>query len=243
MKKVLWVISVISIILVVHFIANFIFGKFIKNKVRKRKETIFLVIINLIKYIGLVVGLFVILTIFGIDPASVLAGAGVLGILLGFGMQKLVQDIVNGFFLIFENQYVAGEYVSINGVSGEVIELGLKTTKILTYKGEVHFFANGDIKAVINYTRNSSLGIVEIPILYNNDINIVYSVINETLSKYYNDSLIEKPKIQGITGCNEISYTIRIVCLTKPYEHFKIERAIREIVILSLKENNINFLF
>ena len=168
MKKVLWVISVISIILVVHFIANFIFGKFIKNKVRKRKETIFLVIINLIKYIGLVVGLFVILTIFGIDPASVLAGAGVLGILLGFGMQKLVQDIVNGFFLIFENQYVAGEYVSINGVSGEVIELGLKTTKILTYKGEVHFFANGDIKAVINYTRNSSLGIVEIPILYNN---------------------------------------------------------------------------
>ena len=100
------------------------------------------------------------------DTASVLAGAGLLGILLGFGLQKLMQDMINGFFIIFENQYVVGEYVSINNNVGQVLELGLKTTKILTYNGEIHYFANGDITSVINYSRNDSLSIIDLPILH-----------------------------------------------------------------------------
>ena len=94
MNKVLLITIVVVVIFGIHFIANLFFRKVILNKVSKRKETIFLLIINLIKYGGLLVGLFVILAVFGVDTASVLAGAGLLGILLGFGLQKLMQDMI-----------------------------------------------------------------------------------------------------------------------------------------------------
>ena len=172
MNKLLLITIVVVVIFGIHFIANLFFSKVISGKVSKRKETIFLLIINLIKYGGLLVGLFVILALFGVDTASVLAGAGLLGILLGFGLQKLMQDMINGFFIIFENQYVVGEYVSINGTVGRVIELGLKTTKILTYNGEIHYIANGDIKSVINFSRENSLAIVDLPILIKYDTSL-----------------------------------------------------------------------
>ena len=136
LEKVLLMILVIVIIFGVHFITNLFFKKVILNRVSKRKETIFLLIVNFVKYIGLLVGVFVILAIFGVDTASVLAGAGLLGILLGFGLQKLMQDMINGFFIIFENQYVVGEYVLVNSSEGLVVELGLKTTKISTCTGQ-----------------------------------------------------------------------------------------------------------
>ena len=130
-NKILLMALVVVVIFSIHFIANLFFKKLILNKVSKRKETIFVLVINVIKYVGLMIGLFIILSIMGVDTASVLAGAGLLGILLGFGLQKLMQDMISGFFIIFENQYVVGEYVSINNSVGKVIELGLKTTKIL----------------------------------------------------------------------------------------------------------------
>ena len=101
MNKVLLITIVVVVMFGIYFIANLFFNKVISEKVSKRKETIFLLIINLIKYGGLLVGLFVILALFGVDTASVLAGAGLLGILLGFGLQKLMQDMINGFFIIF----------------------------------------------------------------------------------------------------------------------------------------------
>ena len=87
-EKVLLTALVVVIIFGIHFVTNLFFKKLILNKVSKRKETIFRLIVNLVKYLGLLVGLFVILAIFGVDTASVLAGAGLLGILLGFGLQK-----------------------------------------------------------------------------------------------------------------------------------------------------------
>ena len=179
--KILLVALVVVVIFGVHFFTNLFFKKVIANKVSKRKETIFLLGVNFIKYGGLLVGLFVILAIFGVDTASVLAGAGLLGILLGFGLQKLMQDMINGFFIIFENQYVAGEYVCINGSDGLVEELGLKTTRIATYNGEIHFIANGDIKTVINYSRNNSLAIIDLPVLHKYSYNFIVIIIENVI--------------------------------------------------------------
>ena len=242
MDKVLWIILIITIIIFIHVVANFIFIKVIKNKVKKRKETIFLLFITFIKYSSVLVGFFLSLTLFGIDPSSVLAGAGVLGILLGFGMQKLVQDIVNGFFIIYENQYVTGEFVSLNNISGEVIELGLKTTKLLTYKGEMHYIPNGQITSVINFTRTNSLATIEISILNENNLKYIYSIIEESLKNYSNPSVINQPEIKGLSQSNELSYVVRITCITKPYEHFAIEREIRTTIIKALQKSGVIFL-
>lgn len=241
-KKILLMTVVVLVIFGMHFIANFIFKKLILNKVSKRKETIFLLIINLIKYGGLLVGVFIILSIFGVDTASVVAGAGLLGILLGFGLQKLMQDMINGFFIIFENQYVVGEYVSINNATGRVLELGLKTTKILTYKGEVYYFANGDITSVVNYSRNNSLLVIDIPILHKYKVDDVVFIIETVIRKFYHHNIISVPKILGVENINELSYSIRIVCETLSYQYFEVSRLLKKEIVKELNKNNIEYL-
>lgn len=242
LEKVLLMILVVVIIFSVHFITNLFFRKLILNKVSKRKETIFLLVVNFVKYVGLLVGLFVILSIFGVDTASVLAGAGLLGILLGFGLQKLMQDMINGFFVIFENQYVVGEYVLINTSEGLVEELGLKTTKIRTYNGENHFIANGDIKSVVNYSRNNSLAIVDFPILHEYSYDFIHTIIEKTIKVIEHNSMIGRPKILGVQEINELSYKIRVVCQTLPFEYFEICRLINTEVVKALKQNNVMYI-
>ena len=204
LDKLFAVTIVVAIIVFNYFIANFIFKHLIRGKVSKRKETISLLIVNVFKYIGLMIGLFIILGIYGVDTASVLAGAGLLGILLGLGLQKLMQDMINGFFIIFENQYVVGEFVSINGVVGEVLELGLKTTKILTYNGEIHFFANGEIKSVVNFSRNNSLAVINLPVLHEYSFDYVNKILKDALELFDHQSILNKPRILGVNEINEI---------------------------------------
>ena len=242
LKKILLMTLVIVIIFGIHFITNLFFKKFILKRVSKRKETVLLLILNFVKYFGLVVGLLVILSIFGIDTASVLAGAGLLGILLGFGLQKLMQDMINGFFIIFENQYVVGEYVLINGSEGQVQELGLRMTKIITYNGEEHFISNGDVKAVVNYSRNNSLAIIDFPIPHEYSYSSIYIIINDVIKKIKHDSIIGSPTISGIQEVNEISYKIRIVCQTLPFEYFSVSRLLKTEIKNELSRNGIKYL-
>ena len=240
--KLLWVGFVIFLIVFIHFIANFIFKRVVKGKVSKRKETISLLIVNVFKYVGLIIGLVVILAIFGVDMASVLAGAGLLGILLGFGLQKLMQDMINGFFIIFENQYVVGEYVGINDIVGEVLELGLKTTKLLTYNGEEHYFANGDIKSITNYSRNNSLAIVDLPILHEYNVDVINKILENKLISFEHDSILERPKVLGVNNINEFAYSLRITCVTRSFEHFGVARKLKTEIIKALEENGIRYL-
>ena len=239
--KILLAIFIVAVILLFYFIANFIFKRLIKNKVSKRKETIFFLIISVAKYTGLLIGLFVILTIFGIDTASVLAGASLLGILLGFALQKLMQDMISGFFIIFENQYVVGEYVAINLIIGEVLELGLKTTKILTYEGEIHFFANGDIKSVVNYSRNYSLVVIDLPILHEYQFSFVNRILEEVVNSFYHESALETPRIKGVQTIDELCYWVRIVCITKSFENFDVSRMLKTKIVEKLKEKEVKY--
>jgi small conductance mechanosensitive channel len=241
-NKLLWVGLVISLIVFIHFIANFIFNKIVKNKISKRKETISLVVVNFFKYVGLMIGIFIILAIFGVDTASVLAGAGLLGILLGLGLQKLMQDMINGFFIIFENQYIVGEFVEINNIVGEVIELGLKTTKILTYNGEEHYFANGEIKSIANFSRNNSLVIIDLPILHEYNIKTINIILERVISNFDHSSIIRKPKILGVQSINEITYLIRITCETKSFEHFGVARKLKDMIVDEFEKSDVKFL-
>ena len=238
-EKLIDVTIVISVLVFITFITNFLFKAFVKGRVSQRRETILVLLVNLIKYGSLLIGVFIVLAIFGVDTASVLAGAGLLGILLGFGLQKLMIDIVNGFFIIFENQYVTGEHIGINDIVGEVIELGLKTTKILTYNGEIHFFANGDIKSVVNYSRKNSLAVVDIPVLYEYKVEYVHSILENALEEFEHTSSLDKPRISGVQESTALYYVIRIVCLTRPFEKFDVSRKLRLAVIKAFEENDV----
>src|SRR5699024_12493934 len=97
--------------------------------------------------------------VLGFNVGALLAGAGVAGLAIGFGAQNLVRDIISGFFIIFEDQFSVDDYVLVSGVEGTVEEIGLRTTKILSWTGEMNVLPNGDITQGTNYSVNNGLSV------------------------------------------------------------------------------------
>ncbi|MBP5273467.1 MAG: mechanosensitive ion channel [Abditibacteriota bacterium] len=98
----------------------------------------------------------ILLGMVGIDLAPLLATAGVAGLAVGFGAQKLVKDVVSGFIIIAENQYAVGERVTIGGATGEVLELGIRCTRIKDDENNIHILSNGDVSVVVNHSRGEA---------------------------------------------------------------------------------------
>ena len=131
----------------------------------RREKTLLKLLENTLSYVVYFSAILAILSEFRIDVKGLLAGAGVLGLAVGFGAQSLVKDVITGFFIIFEDQFSVGDYVKIGAAEGIVEEIGLRTTKIKSFTGEVHILPNGTISQVVNYSMKNSLAIVDVPFL------------------------------------------------------------------------------
>jgi len=131
---------------------------------RQRVTTLVLLIGSVLKYVIIFFAVMLILQRVGLDPTPILAGAGVVGLAVGFGAQNLVRDVVSGFFIIMEGQYAVGDLVEINGVFGRVEEVGLRATKLRDPSGQLRYFSNGGITRVSNYTEDCVCYVVNIPL-------------------------------------------------------------------------------
>ena len=131
------------LIIIISFLLNLICKKLLKRffKIKKnisnKQKTIYSLVYNVVKYFILIVALLMILDIFGVDTKSLIASLGVLGLVVGLALQDLLKDFISGMTIIFENQYCIGDIISVGDFKGEVIGLGLKTTRIRSYTGEV----------------------------------------------------------------------------------------------------------
>src|SRR5690625_364636 len=131
----------------------------------RRENTLKKLSANVISYVVYFIAFIMILdNVLGFNVGALLAGAGVAGLAIGFGAQNLVRDIISGFFIIFEDQFSVGDYVLVSGVEGTVEEIGLRTTKILSWTGEMNVFPNGDITHVTNYSMTNGLSVVDVNI-------------------------------------------------------------------------------
>jgi len=131
---------------------------------RQRVTTLVLLIGSVLKYVIIFFAGIMILQRVGLDPTPILAGAGVVGLAVGFGAQNLVRDVVSGFFIIMEGQYAVGDLVEINGVLGRVEEVGLRATKLRDPNGQLRYFSNGGISTANNYTEDYVGYVVNIPL-------------------------------------------------------------------------------
>jgi len=165
------------------------------------------------------------------DPKGFLAGAGILGVALGFGAQSLVKDVITGFFILLENQYGVGEYITTGSFSGFVEELGLRVTKIRDWGGEYHIIPNGQITAVTNFSRGSMRAVVEVGIAPAEDIDKTLSVMNrvaETVGRELAEVIVEGPEVLGVTAFGSGEVVIRTIAKTKPMEQWRVERELRK---------------
>ena len=149
----------------------------------RREATLIKLLENTITYVVYFIAIMMALSVFHIDVKALLAGAGIVGLAIGFGAQSLVKDIITGFFIIFEDQFSVGDQVRIGTYEGVVEEIGLRTTKIKGFTGEVNIIPNGSIVDVTNFSINNSKAIVDVSIAYQGDINRAEKVILELIEK------------------------------------------------------------
>ncbi len=172
------------------------------------------------------------LRVFNIDIAPVLTAAGVVGLAVGFGAQKLVRDIIAGFFIVLENQYSVGDYITIGAVTGTVAELGMRITQLRDDVGKLVIIANGDIIQVTNHSRGPIQAILEISIAADSDLDKARSIIDD-IGRGLESSVkgvVTAPKADGITAADAAKLTIRVSGEVKPGRSDAVQSSLREAI-------------
>ncbi len=211
------------------------------NTTERREDTLSKLLDSVLTYVVYFIAFMMVLSVLGIDVKALLAGAGIVGLAVGFGAQSLVKDIISGFFIIFEDQFSVGDHIRIGQFEGNVETIGLRTTKIKSWTGEVHILPNGSITQVTNFSLNNSLAIIDIAISYGEDIEKAETVIAEALeampSQY--EELTKAPELLGIQTMGPTDIVLRVVAETLPMKQAGVTRAIRKDIKLILDENGI----
>ena len=246
--KAIKVIILLIVVKIVLRILNALIDRTIAKRVKtmsikeeRKIKTLMAVFRNILKYILYFIAIVIILDIFGVNTSSILATAGIGGLAISFGAQSLVKDIITGFFILFEDQYSVGDYVTIGDYTGIVEEVGVRVTKLKDFSGELHIIPNGQITVVTNMGRGPMRSSVVVRIAYEEDIDKAIKVIEEVLDKIKkaNDSIIEGPSVLGVTSLGDSGVDITIVAKTKPMEQWALERQIRKAVKEAFDEEGI----
>ncbi|RIX47061.1 mechanosensitive ion channel family protein [Paenibacillus nanensis] len=190
----------------------------------RRMTTVGKLLKNVITYMIYFISFMLILSEFGIDLGPLLAGAGVVGIAIGFGAQSLVKDILTGFFIILEDQFAVGDVIQIGQFKGTVEVIGLRTTKILSWTGEVHIVPNGMINEVTNFSVNNSLAVVDVMVAYEADVEKAMGIITHTMKELQHDDLVKEPEVLGVQLMSATAVTIRVIAECRPNTHHAIAR-------------------
>lgn len=214
---------------------------------KKKANTLRKLIKSISRYAIYFISALTLLINLGFDPMPVLAGAGILGLAVGFGAQNLVRDVITGFFLIFEGQLEVGDVVMINGqIEGTVEEVGLRVTKIREFNQRLHYIANGNIQQVTNYNREKMRAIVAVTVPYESDLSMVNAALEEVcerINEKYADSIIEPASVMGVTRIDQtgVEFTFTAVCDPEPY--WALEREMRKEAVLVLHQRGIQIAY
>ncbi|WP_240620177.1 mechanosensitive ion channel family protein [Peribacillus acanthi] len=184
---------------------------------------------NIIGYVLIFFLVITILQLFGIQATAILAGAGVVGLAIGFGAQGLVSDVVTGFFILLERQMDVGDYVTIGALEGIVEEVGLRTAQVRGFNGTLHYIPNRTITTLSNHSRGNMRALVDITVPASNNIDEAISEIQKIchLIAEINPAIIEGPRVLGVQtyGTNEV--VLRVIAKVKNGEQTAVEAQLK----------------
>ncbi len=243
-KEVYGLIVIVVISLIIYNIGRLIISKiFINGKnsyeIKKRK-TVVSIVESIFKYLLFIIMIIFILELYGIDTKSLIAGLGIVGAVIGLALQDTMKDIIGGISIIMENYFVVGDYIKINDFTGQVIEFGLKSTKIKNFNGEVLVLANRSIDNVVNISQKKANLIIDIPTAYEEKTSKVEKILNKTLEEIKKMKYVyENCSYLGISklGASEVIYTLSIEC---SQEHqWEVKRNILKLIKDTYDKENI----
>ena len=184
------------------------------------------------------VAIIVILESLSVDIAPLLASAGVIGVILGFGAQTLIKDYLSGIFIILEDQFGVGDIVDVGPVVGTVEEVSLRYTRLRDMSGVVWYVRNGEILRVANRSQGWTLAIVDIPVDYDSDLDRVRDLIEKVAidmdeDPTYDDMLLGQPQFAGVESMSGNAVVVRVTAKAVPEMQVQLVRSIRERIKLS----------
>jgi len=217
-------------------------------EVEKRVDTLSHVVYRTIWTVAVLIGLLTILPELGININALLAGAGLIGLAVGFGAQSLVKDVISGLFVLIENQYGKGDVVNIAGIGGLVEDVNLRRTLLRDLDGTVHSIPNGEVAVSSNLTRAWSRVNIVINVSYGDDLDHVFAVINRVGEEMGNDpdwskDIIAAPKALGVEGFGDSGIDIRILGDTQPIRQWDVMRELRRRLKKAFDEEGIEIPF
>ncbi len=232
----------IVIIIVGAYVLNKVLRRFLEKAVRmsivpdsdlsrmsekKRETTLIRIFTWTLTIVIIVIASMMVLDEAGVPIGPILAGAGIIGIAVGFGGQYLIRDLISGFFIILENQYRIGDVVNFDGTGGLVEDISLRVTTLRDMDGTVHHVPHGEIKRVSNLSKNFSRINLNIGVAYDSKLEDVISVINTTGTDLANDPawrehIILPPQFLRVEDFSERSILIKVLGETHPHKQWEV---------------------
>ena len=181
----------------------------------------------------------------GIDLGPLLAGAGVLGVAIGFGSQSLVRDFLSGTFILVEDQFGVGDIVDVGEASGTVEAVSLRTTRLRAIDGTVWHVPNGEIRRVGNMSQHWSRALLDIEVAYDTVVEHARSVIKRVADAVWaeDDGVLEEPELWGVEQLGANGVMLRLVVKTTPSQQWRVSRELRERIKVAFDEEGIEIPF
>ncbi len=250
----IFLIAILTLIVIkaVKVLSNRLAALFARQKVdveaKKRANTLASVVRHLATVVILVVAFITVLGQVGVEIGPVLAAAGIAGLAVGFGAQSLVKDVINGFFILLEDQIRVGDVIQVAGKGGVVEKVNLKMTILRDLAGNVHYVPNGSIDLVTNMTKDYSRYVFDIGVAYREDIDEVIQIIQEVDEQLRNDprfgpDILEPMEIMGLDQFADSALVIKARTKTKPIKQWRVAREFNRLLKKRFDEKNIEIPF
>lgn len=237
---------------VAKMVANNLFSNVLKKKPgiegQKRAKTLSSLVRYLLTLTIIVVGGIMILGQMGVEIGPILAAAGVIGIAVGFGAQRLVQDVISGFFILIDDQIRAGDVVQIAGKAGLVEKVNIRMTILRDIAGHVHYVRNSQIDVVTNMTKEFSCYVFDIGVAYREDVDEVIHTMQEVSEdllqdENFKEDILEPIEIFGLDKFADSSIVIKARIKTKPIKQWRVGREFNRRLKKIFDERNIEIPF
>lgn len=208
----------------------------------QRVEALATVLRSVASFVIWLIAGFLILDELGVDLRPLLAGAGIVGVALGFGSQALVRDFLAGIFILVEDQFGVGDVVDLGEARGTVEAVSLRTTRLRSVDGTVWHVPNGEIRRVGNMSQHWSRALLDIEIAYNADIEQAKRVIKRVADEVWKErkEVLEEPEIWGVEKLGPDGIVIRLGVKTRPSEQWDVSRELRQRIKVAFDEEGID---
>jgi small-conductance mechanosensitive channel len=216
-----------------------------QRELRQKAQTLANVIESAGRLVVFILAGMMILGKLGLDIAPLIASAGVAGLAIGLGAQSLIRDTINGFFILFENQYAVGDVVRIGESAGSVEEVNLRRTVLRSVNGAAIIIPNGEVRVVQNQSKGWSRAVIDVTVAADTDAGVVIDLLHSLLDHVQDDpqfgaQVLEPPEILGVTAIDMTGVTFRVLVKTQPLQQWQVERQLRQRIWQALRERGIS---